>query len=194
MTGKAEYGCCPRRTLVVERLANGGFETGDMTRWVQDGWFPGAHFYDYYEQVRPRSGNSFLGVFATAQLAFLSQTVITAAGQPHRLSLWLQVRRNAPANTLFTVQLQPAPKEATALPPENAPALQPGTAGSFSLTTTTLINTWTVYHIDFTPATGSTTIRLGFQGRAGTFDIMPQFVVDDVSLTSGGLQIAPRRR
>ena len=177
----------------MQRLANGGFETGNLASWsTGSSFFPFAYVLE--QPSLSLSGTRYFSVAATAQLAFLSQTVTTAAGQPHQLYFGLLLLGNAPTGTLFVVQLQPAPREATTLAPksfqEDAPALQPGsTSGSFNLTTTTLIEQWTLYQINFVPATASTTVRLGFRGRDGLASSMPQFVVDDVELISGGLQL-----
>lgn len=181
----------------VERLVNGGFEdTALYKAWSQDSGMLFTFVTPANLGYFPRSGAHHLISGGYAQLKYLWQTIATVPGQTHRLSFWLRVyaNRSPGATHQLAVQVQPA-SEASAVEPQGqagAPALQNGTApGSFTLTTAADIETWTLYQIDFTASTSSTTIRLGFQGTETSTTQLGElgstaYYLDDVSVTSGG--------
>lgn len=92
----SQVGQARQFTLSVNQpvVANGGFETGDLSYWLlslDNGYYD---YVDdgYYTGVTPHSGSYFmvLGDPYTAPLTTLSQTVATFSGQPYTLSFWMQ--------------------------------------------------------------------------------------------------------
>jgi PKD repeat protein len=78
-------------TITVSGLIlNGGFETGDFTGWTLAG-NPSYTFVDNgsVTGITPYSGSYEAALGATNSLGYLSQTLVTTAGTPYLLSLWL---------------------------------------------------------------------------------------------------------
>lgn len=182
--------CLLRRGAVVDRLVNGGFETGDITGWTAEGMLPWTLVLDASADQFPARGSRYLSQIGVSKLAYMAQTAPTVAGRYHRLTFWLQARETIVGSNLFVAALQPAPTSAFVSEPAgaaNAPKLQLGsTAGVFNFSATQPFMQWTLYEIGFAAAGPTTTVRLGFRGKDGLPGGSTQFLVDDVSLLSGG--------
>src|ERR1035437_6021329 len=77
--------------LVGQSLVqNGGFETGDFTGWTLNGDAGNFNYVDSSGSfVAPHSGTYCALLGESGFLAYLSQTLPTAAGQKYLISLWL---------------------------------------------------------------------------------------------------------
>ncbi|HAO77484.1 MAG TPA: hypothetical protein DCQ92_00645, partial [Verrucomicrobia subdivision 3 bacterium] len=71
-------------------VQNGGFETGDFTSWTLNGDAGNFNYVDSSGSfVAPHSGTYCALLGESGFLAYLSQTLPTAAGQKYLISLWL---------------------------------------------------------------------------------------------------------
>jgi Pro-kumamolisin, activation domain/Viral BACON domain len=110
-TGTAQLRSFTLRVAPV--VANGGFETGDLTGWTLAGNTQvGTVLYDGVVVPGAGYGNfTHSGIYGMAlgdtNLAYLSQTLATVAGQGYLLSFWLKSSTNQPVQQ-FLVNWNPA--------------------------------------------------------------------------------------
>jgi Pro-kumamolisin, activation domain len=129
-------------------VQNGGFETGDFSQWVFNGDYAdssggflngvvGANTFD------DGSGTNWIhsGAFGAAfgepgQLAYLSQSLPTVAGQSYLLSFWLNNLYGATPNQLLVNWIQSPTSTNTLFNQVNVPALNNWTNLQFIVTST----------------------------------------------------------
>jgi hypothetical protein len=80
-------------------LQNGGFESGDFSSWTLSG-NPFANFVSSGSPIAPHSGKYAAAFGQAGSTGFLSQNLLTAAGQTYLLSFWLENPTGAKPNLL----------------------------------------------------------------------------------------------
>ena len=91
----------------LEMVQDGSYEAGDFCYWNLAG-DPSVYSYNFvddgtYSSYSPVSGNYFAALGQPATLAYLSQPLVTRAGQLYLLSLWLENPSGATPNQ-FQIQ------------------------------------------------------------------------------------------
>jgi len=77
-------------------IANGGFETGDLTGWTAAGSFIGVHTAGF-NGFNPNSGTYFAGLGTTNGNGSLSQTIADTPGQTLQLDYYLAADGGTPS-------------------------------------------------------------------------------------------------